>query len=763
MIKNKKTQPAKKVGAVPQKGKGQWQIFVHVVVGVFVCGGIILVLFFGKRLPGYELHEGDIALRSIYSPYDFRYLSGIDEEQTEALRLKATREVLPVFDVDLASLESVVEKVRREFSLIAQIIAQPSQGTVLEEQLDPVFRSFLRLEKADELAPKIVLLLEELFSTPVTYEKDKVDLLSDGVKECIVRDPRGNGEKVVAVADIFSVAGFPKNIKNDLIKKYIPDSWRLRSMISELMETFIRPTIRFNDMETQARKQNVADGVAPVYQYVQVKKNEVIVQKGERITKEQIEKLDVLSLGQSNDNRYLLLLGICIFVSLLSFSFMLYLKIFMPVILRDNRYILLLGIIGLVVTVIARMLTLSPFPSYLIPTSIGSMLTTLLINSSVGIIFTVILALLNSFIAGESFSVFVVAFLGGVAAVYSIRKARIRSHVLRSGLLVGATQFLAIGALGLVHNADMSFVGLEGAWGCISGIVAAIIVTGILPVFEHVFKVTTNISLLELADLNHPVLKEMIVKAPGTYHHSLLVGNLVEAACDAVGANSLLARVAAYFHDIGKIDKAEYFSENQPINKESKHAKLAPSMSSLIIIQHVKAGLEIARKFRLPYAITELMAQHHGTSLASFFYQRALQKVKPEDEVTISEESFRYPGPKPQTREAAIVLLADSVEAASRALDDPTPASLKGLVRKIINNKFIDGQLDECTLTLRDLHNIADSFLHVLGGIYHSRIDYPEMRGQSPKQKKTEPTNDDSTAVKHTKNGRGDKKYPEPL
>jgi hypothetical protein len=244
----------------------------------------------------------------------------------------------------------------------------------------------------------------------------------------------------------------------------------------------------------------------------------------------------------------------------------------------------------------------------------------------------------------------------------------------------------------------------------------------LLPIFEFLFKITTDLTLLELSDLNRPLLKKMVLNAPGTYHHSLIVGNLAEAASDAIGANSLLARVGAYYHDIGKIEKAEYFSENETGHK-SPHEKLAPSMSALIIQSHIKDGIELAKKHNLNKTIIDFIAQHHGTGLIYYFYQRALEKIG--DDEKLKEEAFRYPGPKPQTKEAAIILLADAVEASSRTLNDPTPSRIKGLVQKIINNKFIDNQLDECDLTLKDLNKIAAAFVRTLTGIFHTRVEYP--------------------------------------
>jgi len=261
----------------------------------------------------------------------------------------------------------------------------------------------------------------------------------------------------------------------------------------------------------------------------------------------------------------------------------------------------------------------------------------------------------------------------------------------------------------------------------LGGVLTGIIATGLVPLIEIAFDYTTNIKLLELADLNQPLLKELSMKAPGTYQHSIMVGNLVDGAADAVGANSLLARVSAYYHDIGKIRKASYFAENQ-LQGENKHERLSPSMSSLIILAHVKDGVELAREKRLGGTIRDIIRQHHGNSVISFFYQKAKNQQNPGYQ-SISDKDFRYPGPKPQTKEAALVMLADAVEATSKTLAEPTLPRIQGMVQKIINGIFIDGQLDECELTLKNLHAIANSFNRILaGGVFHQRVEYPSAK-----------------------------------
>jgi hypothetical protein len=348
------------------------------------------------------------------------------------------------------------------------------------------------------------------------------------------------------------------------------------------------------------------------------------------------------------------------------------------------------------------------------------MLATLLYSDlQISLFISLILSTLLALLAKNDLYLGILCLSISIISSLLVLGGRRRSQIIRAGMLIGLFQALALLFL-------QNFKILEPKTYLLiflNGFICAVAVVGILPIFEYLFKTITNISLLELSDLTHPLLKAMILKAAGTYHHSLIVGNLSEAACEAVGANALLARIGAYYHDIGKTEKAEYFSENQ-FPHLTKHDALSPSMSKMVIINHVKEGEDLAKRYRLNPQIIDFILQHHGTSLVYYFYRRALENF--EETPEIEEEGFRYPGPKPNKKETAIVLLADSVEAASRTLKEPTSAKIEELVHKIINNKFIDGQLDECDLTLRDLEKIAKIFIRILVSIYHARITYPE-------------------------------------
>lgn len=358
---------------------------------------------------------------------------------------------------------------------------------------------------------------------------------------------------------------------------------------------------------------------------------------------------------------------------------------------------------------------------FYIPVASVAMITTLLYND-------VQLSLALSFMAssviglmvGFTLSQTMVFFMGSLCGAYAVLNARTRAVFLKAGLLIGLVQLLCA----FLVKMDFSWLYITTALKplFLNGIVCAVLAGASLKIFESIFGEITNFTLLELSDLSHPLLKRLMVEAPGTYHHCLIVSNLAEAAADTIGAHALLTRVGSYYHDIGKMVKPEYFTENQMMTG-NKHDTLEPSMSRLVILNHVKEGVELAKQFKLNQRIMDFILEHQGTALIHYFYQKALTEA---DAQQVREQDYRYPGPKPKSKETAIVMLADSVEGATRPMEDHSPQKIGDVVRKVINNKFIDGQLDECDLTLREIDVIASSFVRVLSATYHGRVKYPE-------------------------------------
>ncbi|MEW6162363.1 MAG: HDIG domain-containing metalloprotein [Nitrospirota bacterium] len=355
------------------------------------------------------------------------------------------------------------------------------------------------------------------------------------------------------------------------------------------------------------------------------------------------------------------------------------------------------------------------------PLPAGAMLVALLFDFHTAITFSFTVSILTGlWLHDASYTIY--AFVGSLTAAFSVIRCKKRSALLWGGFSVLAVNVFTVIILFLFEGSLFTTKALSSmTFAAFAGISVSAIVFMLLPIIEYAFNVTTDISLLELLDLNQPVMRNLMITAPGTYHHSVIVGNLVESAAEAVGVNSLLARVSSYYHDIGKVKMPDYFVENQS-GPVSKHDRLTPHMSSMIIVNHIKEGVEIARQHKLPQPIIDIIQQHHGTSLITYFYQKAKEEGT---DVSLSEEDYRYPGPKPQTRVAALVMMADAVEAASRVLTDPTPSRIASLVDRIINHIFLDGQLNECELTLKDIQEVKKCFTYILTGIFHKRIDYP--------------------------------------
>jgi len=419
-----------------------------------------------------------------------------------------------------------------------------------------------------------------------------------------------------------------------------------------------------------------------------------------------------------------LLLKVDLSVAILLSTLFIYLKFSLKNEYSKTYSLLNLNFLFTVIFFISYFMIKSGVSSLWIPFCIIPMLSTILFNElRVSLLLSVAASFTIASISGNNFYLGLGFLISGIFSSILVFGARKRSVIIRAGVVTGIIQAMTLFIMQdfqLVH--PQSYLILLA-----NGIICSIIVLGSLPVFEYLFKTVTNISLLELTDSSHPLLQRMVMEAAGTYNHSLVVGNLSDAACQAVGANGLLARIGSYYHDIGKLSKPEYFSENQILVEDSKkHDTLKPTMSKLVIMNHVKEGVDLAKKYKLNPRIIEFIQEHHGNSLVYYFYRKALENLEEKEE--LNQEGFRYPGPKPKSKESAICLLADSVEAASRALKDPNPNSIEELVHKVINNKFIDGQLDECDLTLRDLEKIAAVFKRILSGIYHSRITYPDTK-----------------------------------
>ncbi|MGE5549708.1 MAG: HD family phosphohydrolase [Bacteroidota bacterium] len=465
-----------------------------------------------------------------------------------------------------------------------------------------------------------------------------------------------------------------------------------------------------------------------------------ILEKGEVVTEETLQLLKSHRVIAST-NIPLGFISLMLFVLLLIVMALGYLHRFQREIFRQERLLYLMAITMTIAAIMGKFFALEPESAlaYFAPVTFASILWVLLLDAQVSLMLTVLLSLLMGVVTEFKWSFTLYTLVGGCTAIFVLSQRKQRSDLMMSGLFIGLANLFSVFLLTLLSEGfpDLRTFGLRLAAGAFNGVTAAVIAIGLLPFLENLFGLTSAIRLLETANPNQPLLRQLLVEAPGTYHHSIIVGNLAEAAADSVGADALLVRVGAYYHDIGKIKRPYFFVENQ-IAQDNPHEKLTPTLSTLIITAHVKEGVELARQAGLPETVVDILEQHHGTDLVRYFYARAAESAQSE----LAETDFRYDGPRPQTKEAALVMLADSVEAAVRSMVKPTPAKIEALTTKIIKERLADGQFDQCDLTLRDLEQIKSAFLKVLGGIFHSRIEYPESILREFERKKG--TNGDS-------------------
>ena len=714
---------------------------------LLIVASLFIAAFLSQTLeevpPLYRL--GDVAQKDLRTDRD---LLVKDKKATEEKRENAARNVLPVYDYTPTMLPEIEGIIDSAFSVLRRRSAEKTQKGEVEHILgfEVTPREFLVL-KAYRFNEKLIKRLEDLIA-PLMQQgivSDKGLLLQE--EGIVVRNTQ-TGEEVTR-RDLSSLIDYQeakkditKTLEGHEVQNIPPD---LRGVMAKIINNLISPNFTFNKEETDRRREVERTLVKPVF--FSIEKGEILLRKGERVTEEGLLKLEALRDERHKGGTLVMVIGFFLLTVFFVASFYIFSTQNIRKISPTNKDIVFLILVLISSLGMARISVAvaeglaSAFPAvplssyyYFFPVAAGAMLIRVVLNSEVALVYSIFASLLTGLLLGEGIFLPIFYLIGSIVGAHSVARCDQRTQLIKGGLLVGLTNFLLISFQGMstarIFAVDILFGLLMGLAG---GAVAGIIVVGITPVVESIFGYTTDIKLLELANLDQPILKDMLMKAPGTYHHSMIVGNLAETGARAIAVNPLLARVSAYYHDIGKITKPQYFIENQ-MTRNNRHDKLTPSMSSLILVSHVKDGIELAKEHKLGSKIINIIRQHHGTRLINFFYQKAKEQEKPGVQ-EVDERDFRYFGPKPQTKEAGLVMLADAVEAASRTLDDPTPARLQGLVQKIINDIFIDGQLDECELTLKDLNAVAKSFNIVLNAIHHQRIEYPEAQPEGERQK----------------------------
>lgn len=686
-----------------------------VVVAIIITPGLPFI--------GYGYKLGDVALREIRAPKSFL---AEDTIATEAKRVEAERAVLPVYDFDSNAAKGMMERLgkRWEEMDLPEKSLERAFGEGYRESVTQILGSIVQEVMQNRVVGELLVTDDEKeFAITVRY----LPTLSDGAIE---------EEVVTDIRTIIDLKTARERVASKVDELFAGLSSSVRRSLKETVTPLVQPNLTLNRSEIEVRKLQARESVKPVL--FQVQKGEVLIPKGTLIGEKEWVKLQALYSLQGERGFWISFLAavlwVCLFVgacytlaqrNIRKFRSGTRDLLFMAALLSGS---LLLTELSLLISE-ALPTVFSSIPQavyrYAIPVAAAAAIVRLCLNSETALVFSIPLSIFTSFLFGEPFFYYLYFQIGSLVIIQGVTHCSQRSRLFKAGFQLGVIQVLFLFSYRLIEGESLSRAALwQFPFAMLGGLFVGMVITVILPVLESLFKYTTDIRLVELSTMDHPLLKELILKAPGSYHHSLVVGSLAEAAARAIGANPLLCRVGCLFHDIGKTRMPQYFIENQ-MGGENIHDRLSPHMSALIIVSHVKEGIELAKQHGLPQAIVDIIPQHHGTSPIRYFFDKAKVQTDP-DVHQVKEQEFRYPGPKPQTREAGIIMLADSVEASARTLTQPTKVRIQGMVQKTVNRIFTDGQLNECMLTLKDLHEIARSFIRVLGAIYHQRIDYPE-------------------------------------
>jgi len=717
------------------------------VIAVLLSAGLTALLapqFYSSK-PVYR--HGMIVQENVKADRDFLVE---DVQSTRLKQLESAAAVRPVYDYDPETAMTIRAKIKQSFALAA--------GQRETSQVKALLDRSLGVTLSQE---EFAYLSAHAFSDELLQRFSRI-IFAFYENTFVTTGPFGNQEREKGITIVNTLTRTEENTKElssillmkdigPALSKKINASMRneqpeARRVTFLFLKKMIAPNLTYNPKATAQKIASARESVKPVY--FQVQKNEMIVREGDKIGYPELAKLEAFhkTAAVSNISSLAVLAGIfCIVLFLTLLLYFWRTRNWLKTSPRSNVDFLVFAIVALLQILFVKagifisVAVNRAFPSlpvdacyFAIPFAMGAMIIAVLVNRNVAMIMSVLSSFLISLLFEEKILFPLFSFLGSVAASYHVVNSRQRSMFLKVGVFLGVVNIAAILSLNLLTGRLLDDLILRLAMGLFGGIITGILVAGLTPVFESLFGFITYIKLLELANLNQPLFQKMIIEAPGTYHHSIIVASLVESAAEAIGANALLAKVSAYYHDIGKLAKPHYYIENQT-GYDNRHDKLSPKMSALIIISHVKEGCELAMKAKLGQPIINIIREHHGTSLISYFYDKA-KKNKDESIRSLTESDFRYPGPKPQTKEAGLVMLGDVIEASSRTLTNPTPARIRSLVRERIARIYTDGQLDESELTLRNLNTIAETFTRILTGIFHHRVEYPEA---PPKPKET--------------------------
>lgn len=688
----------------------RWEIRWLSYAGFLV---ILFALLWSHLIPRtYDVQIGRFSQETLRSPVQM-----VDVKATDAAKKRAEDAVPPQYVRDDSVLETQVARLDEEFTRIMAVVQ--------DEALN-------RREKVKRLAEELTLtrLSEEELSFLPTLDGERLTTLRSIARSAVI---------FVLNRGVQEGSAYLQESRKQIEEQVAAFSLTEEEarFVVELAAAAIRPNMLYDPDTTRRLKEEARNKVEPVM----IEKGELLVQQGQWITRDVYERLEMVGLVRDARQNTVYQLAAAGFLLLLFLGLVAFLRQYPSPLQKSNKPLLLflsaLLLNAAIMKVFAAVVTLGyPHIGYAAPAPLGAMLILLLLGRGLAIFAAFMTAVLASIFFNTDpgqlfdFRYGFAVFFGSIASLYVLSRVSQRAAIFKAGLYASVANAMSISAmLFLQPGTAWQDWAYAVVYGMLSGILAAILTIGLMPMFETVFGYLSAVKLIELSNPNQPLLKRLLTEAPGTYHHSMMVANLAEAAAEAIGANGLLAKVGAYYHDVGKLKRPAFFVENQ-LNQENPHDKLSPHLSKRIILAHTTDGVKMLKEAGLPKVIQDFAEQHHGTTLLKYFYHKAKEQ---EDGSEVLEADYRYPGPKAQTRETAIVGICDSVEAAVRSMSKLDPGRIEQLVRKIIKDRLDDGQFDECDLTFRDLERVAEAICERLNGVFHPRIEYPEIQKERKK------------------------------
>ncbi|MGM8285988.1 HD family phosphohydrolase [Clostridium perfringens] len=686
------------MGKLKEKTFNIFKDYKKIILYIITFIVLYCTLMTGIITRKYDLKVGDIPKSDIKAHREI-----IDESATEARKKEAEEKVDKQYSLRTDVQKQSEEKIKGFFSSVEKVLAQDKPE---EEKAKLIPRAPFKI--TDAQANKIASMNEQ---STKKLESVCIDGLNKAY-EAPIED--GNDQ---------DLKDAKKEYTDFISSSDLSDS---EKAIALNFVSVIEPNFFYDKEKTDELIKETLKQVPPVM----IKKNQIVVSEGEPVTAHQLELLGTLGLLSDSASALYIYIALGVLVIIVMYLQYGYINKYYPDINKEFSKIVMISILNVFPVILARLFGM--MSNYIIPLACMPMLITLLLNYKISLVFSMLNVILIGGAVGFNPNIIILAILNVVLGGTLLRKMQQRNDILYSSITVAVLSSILTFSVGTLTTNNFMEILADSTFAAAGAILSGILTIGVLPFFESTFDIVTNAKLLELSNPNNPLLKKLLMEAPGTYHHSILVANLAELAAEQVGGNPLLARIGAYYHDVGKTKRPYFFRENQ-FGKKNPHDRLKPEVSSKIIISHVKDGSELAKEYNLPKTIHDFIVTHHGETLVKYFYLTVKNNSENPDEV--KEEDFKYPGPKPMSKEQGIVMLADSTEAAVRSINEPTEEKIEKMVNNIIDDKLASGQLDNCDLTLRDISKIKKCFLKALNGIHHERIEYPDDNKKEKKIK----------------------------